>query len=436
MSPRTKRFITYILLFILAGILTLGAIWFFTRTTNEDGSGGDSGGFSLFPSGNPTTQNPQNPSRPGFNPNQPGVGTNFNRRMPRLRMISGEPVAGFIGHEILATTTLIGTSTVDSFENAVTYTQRVSGHIYEATESTEQQKRISNTTIPKVYEALFSSSTAAIYRYVADDEISIRSFSGSVGSGSTTFNGVFLPNNLEIMTLSPNKQGIAYGIDTGTQFFLNKSDARGNNVVTLFNSYIKEWNVQWPKDDAIFLTTKADSRYPGVLYKIDPATKRLDKVISDVLGLSTNASPDGSMILLSYTDKNDGIGTTFFDTLTRQYYYPSFRTLAEKCVWSKQDSKIVYCAVPLERIFDPMPESWYMGTIETMDTIFRVDTTTMESTEILSQANLENNYIDMYNLALSDDERYLYFMNKKDLTLWSYEITIPEAEEPAAGPTQ
>ncbi len=436
MSPRTKRFLTYILLFIIAGMLTLGGIWWFTRSTNNDGDGAGAGGFSLFPTGNPSGQNPYNPTRPGFNPNQPTTGTNFNRRLPRLRMISGEPVAGYFPYQTRATTTSTGTSTVDSFEKAVIYTQRASGHMYVAKESTEQQERFSNTTIPKVYEALFASSTAAIYRYVGEDEISIRSYSGSIGSGTSTFQGVFLPNNLDVVTLSPDNQSIAYGVDTGSQFFLNKSGVRGTNPITLFSSYIKEWSVQWPKTDSIYLTSKADSHYPGTLYRIDPTTKRFDKLIADVLGLSTLVNASGTLAVISYTDKSNGVGTAIFDTVTREYYYPNFRTLSEKCVWSKVDPEIVYCAAPLERIFDTMPESWYMGTIETMDTIFRIDTRTMESTEVLTQADLSANEIDMYNLMLSEDEQYLYFMNKRDLTLWSYEVDVPTEERgPAQGPT-
>jgi hypothetical protein len=351
-------------------------------------------------------------------------------------MISGEPVAGYFPYQTRATTTSTGTSTVDSFEKAVIYTQRASGHMYVAKESTEQQERFSNTTIPKVYEALFASSTAAIYRYVGEDEISIRSYSGSIGSGTSTFQGVFLPNNLDVVTLSPDNQSIAYGVDTGSQFFLNKSGVRGTNPITLFSSYIKEWSVQWPKTDSIYLTSKADSHYPGTLYRIDPTTKRFDKLIADVLGLSTLVNASGTLAVISYTDKSNGVGTAIFDTVTREYYYPNFRTLSEKCVWSKVDPEIVYCAAPLERIFDTMPESWYMGTIETMDTIFRIDTRTMESTEVLTQADLSANEIDMYNLMLSEDEQYLYFMNKRDLTLWSYEVDVPTEERgPAQGPT-
>jgi hypothetical protein len=83
-----------------------------------------------------------------------------------------------------------------------------------------------------------------------------------------------------------------------------------------------------------------------------------------------------------------------------------------------------------------MPEGWYMRKVVTTDTIFRVDTKTMEAIEVMTEADTEGNLLDMYNLALSDDEKYIYFMNKRDLTLWSYELSVPAAEQgPAAGPT-
>jgi hypothetical protein len=158
--------------------------------------------------------------------------------------------------------------------------------------------------------------------------------------------------------------------------------------------------------------------------------------VSDVLGLSTLVNKDGTKAVLSYYDKAAGVGTAIFDTATREYLYPQFRTLAEKCVWSNADASILYCAVPIERIFEAMPEGWYMRKVVTTDTIFRVDTKTMEAIEVMTEADTEGNLLDMYNLALSDDEKYIYFMNKRDLTLWSYELSVPAAEQgPAAGPT-
>jgi hypothetical protein len=438
MSPRTKRFLTYILLFIIAGMITLGAIWWFTRSsTNPDGSPNDGGGLQLFPFGNPTDPGNTNPSRPGFNPNQPQTGINFNRRLPRLRMISGEPVSGFFATETLATSTLVtGTTTEEYFENAVVYTQRVTGHIYQAKESTEQQQRLSNTTIPKVYEALYASSTSVLYRYLADDMETIRTFIGELKNGTSTLTGTFLANDLDEVVISPSGTEIVYGIENGDKYFLNLSKTDGSNPISVFSSYAKQWNVQWPKTDSLYLTPKSDSRYSGSLYKIDPATKQFDKLVSDVLGLSTLVNKDGTKAVLSYYDKAAGVGTAIFDTATREYLYPQFRTLAEKCVWSNADASILYCAVPIERIFEAMPEGWYMRKVVTTDTIFRVDTKTMEAIEVMTEADTEGNLLDMYNLALSDDEKYIYFMNKRDLTLWSYELSVPAAEQgPAAGPT-
>lgn len=439
MSPRTKRFLTYILLFIIAGMITLGAIWWFTRkSVDPNDPNGNGGGIQLFPFGNPTNPGNPTPTRPGFNPNQPQTGTNFNRRLPRLRMISGEPVAGFFATEAPATSTLVsGTTTESFFENAVLYTQRVTGHVYQAKESTEQQLRISNTTIPKVYEALYASSTAVLYRYLADDLETIRTFVGEMKNGTTSLTGTFLANDLDEVLISPSGTEIVYGIENGDKYFLNLSKTDGTNPISIFSSYAKQWNVQWPETDSLYLTPKADSRYPGSLYRIDPATKQFDKLVSDILGLSTLVNSDGTKVILSYYDKANGMGTAVFDIVTREYLYPRFRTLAEKCVWSEVDPTIMYCAVPIERVFEAMPEGWYMRKVVTTDTIFRVDTKTMDAVEVMTEADTEGNLLDMYNLALSDDEKFIYFMNKRDLTLWSYEISIPVEEAgPSAGPTQ
>lgn len=417
MSERTKRFILYIVLFLLAGLITVGAIWFFTRT-KEDGQGTtDKNGFELFPRGNVTDQ--------GEIPDdQTGTLPGSTSRLPRLRMISGDPVSGYTSHKVQVETQQVGTSTRPIYDAAVTYTQRANGHIFETRMEIDTTHRISNTTIPKVYEALYSSSTQAIYRYLNDDGESIRTFSGSLSLSTTTststFQGTFFPNNIESIAIAPGGKDVVYGYENGDNFYLTRSKPDASGAVSIFSSFVKEWKLQWPVLDSIFLTTKADSRYPGILYRINPDTKRFDKLLSDVLGLSATVDSVGEYAFISYSDETTGIRSAFYNLDNRNFTFPEYNTFAEKCVWSTKETNLIYCAVSLEALTGDYPEDWYQGETLTYDIIYRTDVLTGASEIILDEEDLGNNVIDMTHLSLSPDEDYIYFINKRDLTLWSF----------------
>jgi hypothetical protein len=151
-------------------------------------------------------------------------------------------------------------------------------------------------------------------------------------------------------------------------------------------------------------------------------TKRFDKLISDVSGLTTLVNTDGRLAFISYSDAALGMRSAIYDIAARTYTFPQFNTYVEKCVWSKIDPSLAYCAVPLDVPNEAQPEGWYKSTTQTRDVIYKVDATTGETSLVLDEKELGENEIDMEKLALSPDEDYIYFINKKDLTLWSYEL--------------
>jgi len=82
--------------------------------------------------------------------------------LPILRQISFIPTAGAI-------------SIQEGEENIIKYTEKAAGHIYETRTDILTQQKISNTTIPKIHEALWVDGESLIIRYL-DDEENIKSF--------------------------------------------------------------------------------------------------------------------------------------------------------------------------------------------------------------------------------------------------------------------
>ena len=92
-------------------------------------------------------------------------------------------------------------------------------------------------------------------------------------------------------------------------------------------------------------------------------------------------------------------------------------TLSEKCVWSNKQTGVVFCAVPQKLSGLPLPDSWWSGEVSFIDDLWRIDTETGEATMVWDQ-----NDFDMVKMFLSPEEDYLFFVNKKDSTLWAVRL--------------
>jgi hypothetical protein len=418
-----KQTIILAALFLLAAIGTIAYLYF----SSERRGGGDdteSPGFGSFFPVSPGGSNPT--GAVGINADgTPSIGPNVI--IPSLRLISAEPVAGYTTFDIPSTalpfgttTNATSTATTTTREPSITYTQRATGHVFQAFASNLSQQRISQTTIPKVYEAYYLSSTTPIYRYLGAAG-TVQNYSAVIDVASTTLSGTFLPSSILSLAPSPDGRQIAQVRASGIDMTLMKTDRVGGAATTLFSSNVTEWLVQWPDPETIFITTKADSRYPGTLYSIDARTGAFDRHLFDINGLTTLANPTGTKVLYSYASPR-GTETALYDVATRSTILLSFSTLAEKCVWSKIDTMIAYCGVPYDFEFGAYPEDWYQGSASFNDNLWRVDASTGSASIILDREGFEGNSFDMTNLQLSPDESFLYFINKQDLTLWSYDL--------------
>src|SRR5579872_991881 len=88
--------------------------------------------------------------------------------LQKLRLITSEPVAGatFVENKTGVT---------------VRYMERATGHIYDVSTNSSTVTEISNTTIPKIYETLFTDGGSGfITRYIGDDGQTIETLYGKI----------------------------------------------------------------------------------------------------------------------------------------------------------------------------------------------------------------------------------------------------------------
>jgi len=139
-------------------------------------------------------------------------------------------------------------------------------------------------------------------------------------------------------------------------------------------------------------------------------------------GLSILPNPTAQLILYSDLSSSGNLVTSLYNTKTTSSQDLPFVTLADKCVWSKLNPVNLFCAVPTSAPNGGYPDAWYKGTASTIDKMIEVDTDTGSVHNVSNLSQDAKTSIDAEWLALDPSERFLYFVNKKDLSLWSVDL--------------
>jgi hypothetical protein len=336
----------------------------------------------------------------------------------KLRQISQDPISGF------SVTENLNTQKTD-----IRYILRSNGNIYEAYTDSLESKRLSITTIPKVYESLWlPNGNNLIIRYLKDKTENIETFSVKINPATTTLNefeggvdGNHLVENITTLDINPNGNKIFYLTHNlnGSSGYI--SDPNGLNKKLIFESPLTEWLVSWPKEEMITFNTKASVNIPGYLYFLNSKTGNFSKVIGGINGLTSKTNKETTEVLYSDSIRNEP-RLYLLNVKSGESKLLPWNTLPEKCVWSKNDAKIIYCAVPSSFPVGKYPDFWYQGLVGFSDKIWMINTDTLASTLIFDINKETNNSIDVVNIQTDKNSDYLFFMNKTDLTFWSLNI--------------
>jgi len=297
------------------------------------------------------------------------------------------------------------------------YVEKATGHVYQLSLADMSVGKVSNSTIPQIYEAIFDGTgSTVVYRYLSSDTNIISSYLASFGGAS----GEFLPSNILDVSLSPDKTKFFYltqninGVTGTTRSF---NETKSNNV---WSSSYTEWLSQWVTPNKIYVTTKASGTVDGNLFSINTTNGIMTKVFGGVPGLTTLANNDGSLVL--YNISTDlGPRLKIYNVKNRQVEDLNTFGLPEKCVWSS-DGISVYCAIPDSIPGDKTqyPDSWYQGIASFDDWFVKINTST-NTIDTIVNSN-DKTPVDGTHLFLGKNEGQLFFINKKDYTLWSLDL--------------
>ncbi len=413
MSKKTAIIIT-----LAATILAVvGLVAWYLFLSPQNNLGGESGINKListfFPAGEQTVDNRQETIDKTAETDKEKIDPNEGQPAPAIREISPNPVAGFVIVEDKKSST------------TVRYMESETGHIYSALLATISKKRLTNTTIPKVREAIFlPNGEKLIARYLDEDNVSIKSFAGTINLPKTEaglfiegeLQGEFLVDDIVDITAT-NAEKIFYTIVENGGAAGIIANSNGSKPARVFSSPIREWLPQWAGDN-LYLATKASSNAPGHLFKINTSNGSQTKIIGSIFGMTTNVNPKNTDIIYS----DGSLKLKSYNLKTKKISELALQTLAEKCAWEDSSDVVIYCGIPNNMESGEHPDDWYKGLVGFKDDLWRMNLTTGEITFIAQFDKVSDKPIDIINPKVSKDGNYLVFTNKNDLSLWSVRV--------------
>ncbi len=296
------------------------------------------------------------------------------------------------------------------------YVEKVTGHIYQMYLDTKTVTKISNSTIPGIYEAIFDGKASSIiYRYLSSDNKTVSSYLATLGGSK----GEFLPSNIIDVSLSPDKNQIFYLVKNSNGVSGSTRSFSENKKSQVFASPYSEWLSQWVGPSNIFLTTKASNSVNGSLFSLNITNGTLKKIFGGVRGLTTLSNRDGTVVLYS-SSNNSGSELNLLTVADYTTSNLNVSGLPEKCVWA-EDNITIYCAIP-NNMIGKQPDSWYQGLTSFEDTFVKIDTGTGEVSNVANDSSLDGQYLDATHLFLNSKNNSLFFINKKDGTLWGLDL--------------
>ena len=313
-------------------------------------------------------------------------------------------------------------------EDVVRYVEAGTSNIFQAIASTLDKTRLSNTTIPRVHQALFAGGgSTVILRSLESDNNTIDTFIATIpepvagGDALPRLTGASMPQDIEDISVSPDGKQLLFLTPNGTNLLGFISDITGANQKKIFSSPFFGWLSQWSTPKQVVFTAKASGQAPGYAYATNVAAGDFVKIAGPITGLTTLQSPDGKYLLMSkQTDSGPDLEVQTIGTNT--ILDLNAATFPEKCTWNATSTEI-YCAVPNFIPQGMYPDDWYQGKVIFSDDFWEFDPTgVIGGQKLFDPLGQGGELTDGTYLSVDTANKYLYFINKDTKFLWQYDL--------------
>ena len=283
------------------------------------------------------------------------------------------------------------------------------GHLFERqADGSDTERRISNFTIPQILRVVWSpDASKAVIFYNLNDEIRKILVDYSESTPKTNF----LPDTVSAVAFSLDSKSLVFINDLGDTRNIFTANSSFGSQRKISDNNIPNLELLRSTANLITLKTKSSYAIPGFLYSISANGTNFFKVVES-LGLDAVWNKDGSGLV--YT--NSDLDLFYLDAKTGANKSLGLKTVAEKCVFSKTKTNIVYCAIPKIINNANYPDEWWQGKISFEDNIIAIDTDTLD---LVLFAETQS---DAVNPILLDNDSYLIFKDKKAGELWSLKL--------------
>lgn len=383
-------FITIIVLAIVIGALIVGFAWLRYGPAERGDRlrifGGQEPGSGFFEGGTPIQPSDQTPLLARL-------------QTPRLIQLTREAV--------------VGPATVRG-EEKVKYFKRTTGHLYQIDqEGRTPEERLSNLTIAGANDAIWSpNKNHAVISFLTDN--TLKHFTLSYQGSSSQ--GTFLPNDVAHVAFSQKDERMAYLLPTGTATSLFVASSDGSGQKNIFTTPLFQLNLAWAGDE-ISIAAKGSGLASSFVERITPnGSPRV--IARDIEGIDIQWNAQGTFAIISRTSlRGRNLATQIINAKGEIIAQMPFATIGSKCAWSRLEEETAYCAVPRDLPPATYPDAWWQGIVSFSDDLWRANATTGEADQLFSERDF-----DIINLFLSEAEDRLFFLNKKDSTLWTLRL--------------
>lgn len=337
----------------------------------------------------------------------PGTPTVISSRLVR---ISAGPVA--LGEVV---TSRRGTAST-SAESMVYFIERQSGNVFSYSSSLKTLTRTSNKTVPGIQSAAWlPNASLAFVRYLSGGDFSTINTYALMANGGA---GFFLPQNLsDVSVSSTNVLTLASGVNGSVALLLNPD---GTHSTELFTTPLSSIRASFAGKNQYLVYTKPSSGLSGNAFLVDRAGT-FSKIAGPLPGLVALASPSGKWVLVSYTN-NGAMQMQLVNAATNETLPLPVATIADKCVWAADDS-VLYCGIPMDPpLGAEYPDEWYQGAVHFSDRIWKIQVAGRYAQLLLDFMAEAEEELDAISLGIDPLSSTLVFVNKNDLSLWSYSL--------------
>ncbi|PIP86352.1 hypothetical protein COV42_02000 [Candidatus Campbellbacteria bacterium CG11_big_fil_rev_8_21_14_0_20_44_21] len=403
----------FLLIIIIAVIATLGLLFFLRASQSQDGPDDFSADEKNPIFGGSGNRNEDGLAGEESVEEKSEFGLGGGKNLPRLRKITFKEISGFglFGNK--------GTTTIR-------FVDKESGNVFETNTKTSETKRITNTTILRTVNSWWFDESRFLLRYV-DEENNIQTFSAEIQKeaedGALPLSGVFLDSGIK--SLSVFGQNVFHLEEGGGSRGIVSSYGTLNKNVVL-ETPLEEIIPIFYAQNSLAVGTKPSYLSAGFIFLLNTSTGNLEKLLGGERGFYGNILNEKGDVLFSL-GKNTGVSLWFWEREKNKSLKLSKETLVEKCAW-REEEKSLYCAVPEDTGFIGLPDIWYKGLVSFSDSLWKINVETNES-KLLSDLNLESGErVDALEIRLDEGGENLFFVNKKDGTLWSLVLEKKEVE--------